>query len=416
MTGPFETLGRSIREPLGDGGPDPHRRESQRRRLLSSVEGRRVRARRRVWVGAGALAAAGAAAVLLLLLLPDPGQPMQCRIRGGDKIEEGEWVEAKDDRVTFEFSEGSAVTLARGSRARLRGIKHDQVQVVLESGRLRADIASGHNISWTYQAGPYRVHVLGTVLGVLWDADTRVLEVDVTRGSVKVSGGNIHGSGITVGAGQRVKADLSRREVRLFRPDRRDNAPAAPQAPARVDAEATSTSDLPPSPQDTGRPRRNVPARWKQLARAGEYAAAVSAARQTGWRRVLQQSGPWDTLLLADAARLSRQYRLARSALASIRKRFPGQEPAAMAAFRLGRLAFDHERDHGEAAKWFQRFLHEAPRSALVQGARGRLMISLQRAGDAGGATRTASEYLTRHPGGSYAAAARSILAGGRPR
>jgi len=431
MTHPLDDLGRSVRESLGD-GPDDFRRERQRRRLLRSVEGAIPAARRRqrtrlVWAG-GALAAAGVVALSIVLLLPDT-ELIHCWVRGGNRLEEGQRLEARAAPVNVDFSEGSELIVERRSRVRLRRARRDKVQVVLESGSLRADIASGHHVSWTYQAGPYQVHVLGTLLGISWNTRAGVLKVGVTRGSVRVTGGAISSGGITVGAGQRVKADFNRGEVRLYRdPERRGPTPSPGPAPS-PEADATSavratdaTAAVDSERLDAAAPTRvkkvrpGRPAHWKKLARAGEYAAAVSAARGIGWDQLLRRSGPWDLLLLADAARLGGEPPLARRTLVLIRKRFTGQKAAKMAAFRLGRLAFDQQRDYKLAATWFRRFLKEAPKSTLAAGARGRLMLSLQRAGDQAGAARMAREYLSRHPGGSYAAAATSVLAGARPK
>jgi len=150
--------------------------------------------------------------------------------------------------------------------------------------------------------------------------------------------------------------------------------------------------------------------RWRDLARQGRHRAALRAALAQGYGRLLQGLRGQDLLLLADAARLAGDHRRARKALLSCRRRFPKSGPARQAAFRLGRLAFEAQGRPGEAARWFRRFIKEAPGSPLREPALGRLMLALERGGKKKAAAEVAGRYLLKYPKGAYAAAARRCL------
>ena len=92
-----------------------------------------------------------------------------------------------------------------------------------------------------------------------------------------------------------------------------------------------------------------------------------------------------------------------------VRRRFPGEEAASVAAFDLGRIAFDDHAAYAEAARWFEQYVTERPSGALVREATGRRMEALERSGDHPGAREAAARYLRRFPSGPHADVARSI-------
>ena len=125
-----------------------------------------------------------------------------------------------------------------------------------------------------------------------------------------------------------------------------------------------------------------------------------------------EAAGPVPAALLqqADRARLDRDYTTAKQTYLTVRRRFGGTSSAAMAAFALGRIAFDYEKDYQAAAEWFQTFLTEHRGQALRREALGRLMESLHKAGNLGGSARAAKQYLELYSDGPHAALARSII------
>jgi hypothetical protein len=100
-----------------------------------------------------------------------------------------------------------------------------------------------------------------------------------------------------------------------------------------------------------------------------------------------------------------------------VRSRFPGSEEAALAAFRLGRLADERARDAGQALVWYDRYLDEAPAGRHGEAALARKLALLRgREGDSPAVRAAAAAYLHRHPDGPHAAEARAIVEAGAAR
>ncbi len=105
----------------------------------------------------------------------------------------------------------------------------------------------------------------------------------------------------------------------------------------------------------------------------------------------------------------------ARERFTDLRGRFPASAPAALAAFELGRMAFDVDADYRTAGDWFDRYLNEAPRGGLTREAQGRLLEARFRSKDADRALRAAAKYLLAYPEGPHARLARRVLDGEAP-
>ncbi len=149
------------------------------------------------------------------------------------------------------------------------------------------------------------------------------------------------------------------------------------------------------------------------LAQEGRYQEALEVARAS-WPKILAQAPQDKLLLIGDAVRLAGDGRLARSALQSVRQRFPNSSEAKIAAFYLGRINLDQLKDYRAAARWFQLYLQESPAGGLTHEALGRLMESRHRARDLAGARQTARLYLSRYKTGPYAEIARALLGQGK--
>jgi ferric-dicitrate binding protein FerR (iron transport regulator) len=150
---------------------------------------------------------------------------------------------------------------------------------------------------------------------------------------------------------------------------------------------------------------------WKRFAEGGQYAQAVSSARTIGIPGLLSSTSVSDLMLLADAARLGGSPDLAQQSLLKIRERFPTHANSAVAAFALGRLAFENTHDDRAAVRWFETYLAEQPNGSLAEGARGRLLMACVRIGDRAKTRRVAEDYLKHHPRGRHASVAQSLLA-----
>jgi TolA-binding protein len=149
---------------------------------------------------------------------------------------------------------------------------------------------------------------------------------------------------------------------------------------------------------------------WQQLARAGSYREALERAETQGFDSLLAAASAEELRTLADAARLAGSPERARQALVELRRRFPTAEGAALAAFLLGRAAFDEDKAYGAAASWFSIYLAEAPAGPFAREAAGRLLEARSLAGDERGARAAARAYLAAYPDGPHAARARNLL------
>jgi TolA-binding protein len=148
---------------------------------------------------------------------------------------------------------------------------------------------------------------------------------------------------------------------------------------------------------------------WKQLALDERYVRALSAAEAEHFDVICRQAPAVDLLLLANAARFAGSTRRAVQAFQSIRERFPRTTQATLAAFSLGRLAYDRQRRFAEAATWFTIYLTEEPEGVLAREAAGRLIEAQRDAGNTAAAREAATTYLTRYPHGPHATVARSL-------
>jgi transmembrane sensor len=148
---------------------------------------------------------------------------------------------------------------------------------------------------------------------------------------------------------------------------------------------------------------------WRQLALTGRYADALSAAEADNFDTICGRESSVDLLLLADTAHFAGSGTRAEQAFRSVRNRFGGGHEAAVAAFSLGRMAYDERHDFRDSAAWFQTYLREEPRGTLAREASGRLMEAYRGAGNLAAARQAADKYLAAYPAGPHAALARSI-------
>ena len=156
-------------------------------------------------------------------------------------------------------------------------------------------------------------------------------------------------------------------------------------------------------------PRVPAPASlsWIKLEEKGDYDGAYAAALGVGLASVLRASSSDELLRLAQVARLSGHRDTERQALVTCRRRFPGTETSAIAAYELGRSS-----SPSEASSWFDTYLGEQPSGPLAREAWGRLVEARASAGDERGARDAAARYLARYPDGPHAPLARRVLAG----
>jgi TolA-binding protein len=145
------------------------------------------------------------------------------------------------------------------------------------------------------------------------------------------------------------------------------------------------------------------------LAARGRYHDALRAAVAANFDDQCKRLPSDELLLLGDVARLDGDTARASHAYDVALTRFPDADRT---TFALGVVAFESRHDYADAARWFDRYLHEHPRGPLATAAAGRLMESYSRGGDAARARTAARAYLREHPQGPHAALARRIASG----
>ena len=353
------------------------------------------------------------------------------------------WIAAPEgNSMPLQFADGSAFQISPKSRVRVVDTSRDGARLAIERGEIHAEVVHRPHGSWWIIAGPYSVHVTGTVFDVKWDPANEQFAIAVSNGSITVTG-PIAGSARPVAAGYRLVADLpqSRLEVMTIESSpRREVASGAAEpfagrqgSDAGLDAGdteggATTSGRIHPESSGQGGVKDRVPrednrnstrenadslqqiSEWQQLAKAGKLKQAFASAEKLGFATVCETADPSDLLILGDAARLAGRPERATSALLALRRRFPNDSRRAASAFALGKVAFDQRRAYAEAAKWFALSLKEQPRGSLAQEASGRLVEAWRNSGDARRAKDAARIYLSQYPDGPHARLARTLL------
>jgi len=399
--GPFEAMGRLVRAASAPGAADD---DAAEKRFVARVA--RGAGRRRGPVAAAVLAGV-VGALLLRARPPHPSEvaapaPVAARapLAAPALLAPPGPPPLLGPGTVMRFEDGSVLDLETDGRGRLAEVTARGARVVLEQGSLAVRVTPRPGARWSVQAGPFTVEVTGTAFHVAWRAGT--FEVAMTEGHVTVVDPRFQ-QGLF--AGQRLVATAEAGIVSL--------GPAL-AAPARAGSPARPATRR-PTIHRTALVSETTPVRdWSQRVAHGDFGSVVAEARAAGIDAALRQQGLAELEALGTAARLARESELATRVFQSIRRRFPGSEPARQAAFHLGRLADDEQRDPTAAVGWFDRYIAESPRGDLAAEALGRRMMALdrQRGPTAAPTQLAARDYLARFPDGPHAASARLILQG----
>ena len=277
------------------------------------------------------------------------------------------------------------VRLADGSRAELPGARSDlevlensehRISLRLEAGRAHFDVVPNPSRSFSVEAAPYRVEVIGTIFDV--ERTTESVSVGVTRGKVRVYGPN---------GAEDLVAGQSRRFARTV-----TAAVKPPAEPAVEEPEAAETARV----RNTKPRRSGSDATWRSLSQSGQYDAAFESLR----RGSVVDDEPEALMDAADAARLSGHPQNAVRYLASVVERHGRSPVAPLAAFTLGRVYLDQLGQPDRAAASFERARKLSPSGSLAQDALAREVEALSKGGYAQKAYQRAQEYLQRYPNG----------------
>jgi len=387
---------------------------------IYQLRARRERMRRR-WsrFAYGAGAAVLAAAVTLFVMRP---RVLEFRIDEGARVEQlGVLIAAPGATGrSLSFSDGSRLQLHGGAQARVVSRSERGARIVLERGRLRADVVPRPNGDWSLFGGPFEIHVTGTSFETSWDTQHQQLFVQMREGHVLVSGECLP-TPRALKAGQSATFSCPPEPVsaraQVTRPTTTESVPST--APAG----AAAAAPAPPLPRVSAHPAQSQPAKdavapveapvprttWRELSARGDYAGSLAAAELEGFERLCETLSSTELLELASNARLVGRSERANAGYAAIRRRFVGSEDVASAAFHLGQLAFDSSHDFRAARRLFAAYLAECRNCALAPEALGRRMEAEQRLGELSLARASARLYLEKYPKGAHARLAQSF-------
>jgi len=306
-------------------------------------------------------------------------------------------VAPPDRTVPLSFADSSTMELSPGGRAVVESIDALGAEVRIEEGRAEVSVRHRPGTHYTWRAGPYRVDVTGTRFSLAWVAQTERLELVLEQGSVLVSAREGDPSPLALRAPERLVIERGHRHL--------DSATSLPEAVAELTPSAEEVDPQPASPPTEGDPRARE-LDWESLGRSGRYREGYERASAIGISRLTEVSSAKNLLTLAEICRFAGHVDESVRVLGRLRERFPSGDPAAIAAFQLGRSA-SHP---SQAARWFSTYLAERPSGSLAREASGRLLEALDRAGDRRGAEQAARRYLERYPKGPHAGFARDLL------
>jgi TolA-binding protein len=341
-------------------------------------------------------------------------RPLAYEVKGAaGPSAEGDYIAAggcPGAQARVEFSDGTSFVLQGRARGRVVETHANGAEVALEDGTARLAVKHRPGARWIVRAGPFSLDVKGTTFDVEWSGASQTLEVSLHEGRLLIVGPMAERS-VTLRSGERLTARLSDGSARISSlSSATESAEAAPPAPATSPHESDAVAE----PNALAPPARSSKvaelSSWPKELEAGNAAGVVAAAQAMGPGACLSQCGLSDLVALADAARYTKQFDLARQAFEAQRKRFAGSAPAQNAALQLGRLADDVSGDGRLALRWYDQCLKEAPSGPHAADALGRKMLAERRVAGSSAAKQTAQAYLKRYPSGTYARTARELL------
>ena len=411
----FGALGEWVAAELkNDGGARARAIESAHRAFVGEAGPRRG-SRQRFWLKLAPMVAAVVVVGAAGVAYRERSRPLTFDVNGQPGTEHSWLAVPSHAPLAVRFSDGTALDMAAATRARVANAGPHGADVALENGSIHARIVHRPQSAWKLTAGPFAVRVTGTRFDMSWVATTQTFSLEVQEGSAVVSGAFV-GLERPVMAGQKLVASVNQGRFEVLTTAVLEQARSATlPEPAPANFAVSNDSAIPrtagAASSSSARPALVLPPDWRELARRGDLKAAYRAAEAAGFSGLCETASPAELLLLGDAARLSNRSSHANEALLALRRRFPSDPRRAAAAFALGKVAFDQQRQYGQAAQWFRTSLQEAPAGPLAREAAGRRVEALRSAGDSTAMRSAARDYLSRYPDGPHAEVARSVVA-----
>ncbi len=347
-----------------------------------------------LWLAA-ALASAALGGLAVGRLTSDGSE----RVESSASVRSGTVLVAPPDRaVPLRFADASEMHLLPGGRAVVQSVDVLGAEVRIEEGRANVSVRHRPDTHYTWRAGPYRVDVTGTRFSLAWSAQSERLELSIEEGSVLLYAREADPSPLALRAPARLVIERGQRRLDSEMPRSEEVADLNPSL-------EVPSADSAPEPVPEG-PQRLREQDWESLGRSGKYREGYEKASALGIGRLTESASAKSLLSLAEVCRFAGHADESVRVLGRLRQRFPSGEPAAIAAFQLGRSAGNPR----EAARWFSTYLAERPAGSLAREASGRLLEALDHAGDRTAAEQAARRYLTRYPKGPHAGFARDLL------
>lgn len=340
-------------------------------------------------------------------------------IDGGSVLEGGYLREAGHAGMKVLFNEGSKLTLASGTRGRIRAVDREGAHLAIERGTASFQVTHGNSRRWLVDVGPFLVTVKGTAFTVSWDPLRERFELRLRHGRVVVSG-PVSAGEVTVRAGQRLVVNLPRAETVITEEAPQQGSgeavggPAAPSAtptdpqPPAIGEQPAGRS--PPVPARSSAGKLGGERRWSEEVARGHWDRILADVKRIGVEATLNGASSEDLFALADAARYRRRPDLARAALLAERRRFPESPRALDAIYLLGRVEESRENGTAQAIAWYDEYLTRAPTGPFVGEALGRKMTLTDKLEGPTRARPVAEDYLRRFPKGNYAGSARELI------
>jgi transmembrane sensor len=374
----------AIREDQDARLQDAAARDEVERRLSARLS----RPRRSRWWWA--LPAAAAAAIGVWALWPREEAIDYALVRGRESA--GGFIDGARG-AELSFSDRSRVELEPGSAVRVIALDSDGATLALSRGALDASVIHREGTSWRVYAGPFVVRVIGTSFHVQWDEARAAIGVHVHEGTVQVEGACLT-----------TPRRVSRGEERVF------TCAGWELPPVDELARVERPREIPPRASEPNEEpiEREVPIRAPSERADRERPAPEPPPPEPP--PPVPFLDPASLLEEAERSVLAGDVSGAHERLVDVRRLAPGSDDAALAAFLLGRLAFDQQRDYTEAVRWFSTYERERPDGPLIREAMGRRFESLARSGDREGARAAAERYLARFPDGPHRERAGELL------
>lgn len=311
-------------------------------------------------------------------------------------------TKAESDERVIRFADGSvAVLLSEGTVLRVEESTEALMEIALQTGRARFDVAPNPNRLFRVVTEGLRVEVLGTSFTV---SDEGSEQVTVHRGRVAVfAGENRH----ELAAGMTFALEGERA---IVAPD-----PGEPEEEVREDGEEPPTEE--PAVRRSAKKKKpgskkvraeRVVSSWRHLAEKGLFAEAYEALEDQGGEGPIADLR--GLLLAADVARLSGHPAEAAGYLETALRDHRGEGQAVLAAFTLGRI---YERELGKperAAEAFAVARSLEPGGSLAEDALAHEIDCWSKAGQHPKAKARAQLYLELHPDGRRAARLRGMV------